>query len=486
MHLRFRIACKSRTATSQIHVRRNVTTNTAPRMTQVEKLVRDSIKATGPMSVSTYMQFCLSHPTHGYYMNPDNPVFGKAGDFITSPEISQVFGELIAIWHLSRWLAAGQPPRIRIIELGPGRGTLAADALRTWAQFPAARAALKNGGTLHLVETSDAMRRLQGETLKRSGVLGQFENSNGNENGGFVRWHGALEDVRASQPGVDKDTFTVVVAHEFFDALPVHILERTKDGWHEIQITTSPDSTAKTLLTSSSTSSPQSTPQTESESESESNLPPLRLVRNPESTTLSSFLGSLSPRYTSVPNGARLEVSPTNFKLARTLAELVNDPQGAGGSALIIDYGRDVASGKSLRVSSYLTWAFKKHKIVDIFETPGECDLTANVDFALLKEAISSTANSYGPLTQRDFLINMGIDARVLRLSASKAGTDKEGKEEIVRAAKRLIDPTGMGVQYKVLGVTGTGAREAGEKEREEVWPFVMPAPGNAKSGETK
>lgn len=104
-------------------------------------------KATGPMPVARYMQLCLSHPTEGYYMK--RQVFGSQGDFITSPEISQVFGEvnsalyltefsltttyfnqLLAIWLLTQWIAKGKPASTRLVELGPGRGTLMADVLR--------------------------------------------------------------------------------------------------------------------------------------------------------------------------------------------------------------------------------------------------------------------------------------------------------------------------------------------------------------------
>jgi NADH dehydrogenase [ubiquinone] 1 alpha subcomplex assembly factor 7 len=92
------------------------------------QVIEDSIKATGPMSVARYMQLCLTHPEWGYYSQGD--VFGREGDFITSPEISQVFGELVAIWLLTRWMAAGAPEQVRLLELGPGRGTLMDDVLR--------------------------------------------------------------------------------------------------------------------------------------------------------------------------------------------------------------------------------------------------------------------------------------------------------------------------------------------------------------------
>ncbi|KAI5118137.1 hypothetical protein M0805_001736 [Coniferiporia weirii] len=425
---------------------RHVSTATASSQTRLDKIIRDTIKATGPMSVSTYMQLCLAHPTEGYYMNPNNPVFGQRGDFITSPEISQVFGELIAIWHLSRWHAAGCPSRVRVVELGPGRGTLAADALRTWAQFPDCAAALHE---LHLVETSASMRTLQRETLQKYGLL---------KNKAFgdrelVHWRDSLEDALASSK-VDSDTFTMIIAHEFFDALPIHLLEKYKGAWHEIQITSEPDPTASTIIKNPNAPPP---------------LPALRFVRTPEPTSLATLMGNMSPRFAKLTDGVRLEVSPVGFKAARQVAELLNDPKGAGGSALIIDYGQNSMSGNSLR-------AFKNHKIVDVFEAPGQCDLTANVDFALLKEAIGDSAVSHGAITQHKFLRNMGIEARVARLvQAKKAeGAGDINRNDIAVAARRLFDLTGMGSQYKVLGITGNGARTLAEGES-EVWPFVAP-----------
>ena len=113
--------------------------------------------------------------------------------------------------------------------------------------------------------------------------------------------------------------------------------------------------------------------------------------------------------------------------------------------------------------------AFKNHKIVDLFETPGQCDITANVDFAYISEAVRGLVNIHGPLTQRSFLQNMGLAVRLGKLLHH---ADKGKKEEISRAAMRLVAPGGMGTQYNVLGLTGAGDREPTPEEK-EVWPFV-------------
>ena len=129
----------------------------------LEEILLDSIRASGPMPVSTYMRTCLLDPMQGYYSSANSPatsreVLGSRGDFITSPEISQVFGELVAIFYLARWQSVGTPPATRIVELGPGKGTLLADMLRTFATFKPFMATLKR---IHLVETSDGLMNLQ-------------------------------------------------------------------------------------------------------------------------------------------------------------------------------------------------------------------------------------------------------------------------------------------------------------------------------------
>jgi SAM-dependent MidA family methyltransferase len=163
-------------------------------------LIRDD----GPMSVSRYMALCLGHPRHGYYMTRDP--FGAQGDFTTAPEISQMFGELIALWAANVWQAMGSPAAIRLIELGPGRGTLMADVLRVATGLSAFRAAL----SVHLVETSPALRAVQGRTL-----AGKSE----------PVWH---ETIATALDGP-----VLVIANEFLDALPLDQFVMTPQGWRE-------------------------------------------------------------------------------------------------------------------------------------------------------------------------------------------------------------------------------------------------------------
>ena len=124
-------------------------------MTPLEKMIREMIAADGPMGLDRYMGLCLAHPEHGYYMGRDP--FGARGDFLTAPEVSQVFGELIGVWCISAWAAMGQPSAFNLVELGPGRGTLMADVLRAIGALPQMAAAAQ----VHLVEASPALRAVQ-------------------------------------------------------------------------------------------------------------------------------------------------------------------------------------------------------------------------------------------------------------------------------------------------------------------------------------
>jgi NADH dehydrogenase [ubiquinone] 1 alpha subcomplex assembly factor 7 len=167
----------------------------------------------GPMPLTEYMRLCLTHPQYGYYINRDP--LGADGDFITSPEISQMFGELIGLWMASVWRQMGAPANVRIIELGPGRGTLMHDALRAAKVMKGFRAAI----VLHLVEVSPALQQRQQHRLGDLDVP--------------ILWHDTLADI----PGGP----SIVIANEFIDSLPIHQAVKQADGWHERVVDIGPD-----------------------------------------------------------------------------------------------------------------------------------------------------------------------------------------------------------------------------------------------------
>jgi SAM-dependent MidA family methyltransferase len=175
--------------------------------------IRRLIGIAGPMPIAEYMQLCLTHPQYGYYTTRDP--LGARGDFITAPEISQMFGELIGLWLASVWQLLGAPENVRLIELGPGRATLLIDALRAAKTVPGFLTAI----VLHLVEISPALRKMQEERLEPLRLP--------------TLWHNTLEEV---PPGP-----CLIVANEFIDALPVHQAVKLADGWHERVIAISPE-----------------------------------------------------------------------------------------------------------------------------------------------------------------------------------------------------------------------------------------------------
>ncbi|MBV9980035.1 SAM-dependent methyltransferase, partial [Bradyrhizobium sp.] len=175
-------------------------TEFSPLLSEIKKLIRFS----GPMPVWRYMELCLTHPQYGYYVARDP--LGREGDFTTAPEVSQMFGELLGLWAASVWKAIGSPPLLRLIELGPGRGTMMADALRALKVLPPLFQALH----IHMVEINPLLRAKQREILQ--GVR-------------HAEWHDTIDEVPEGP--------SVIFANEYFDALPIHQMVRRETGWHE-------------------------------------------------------------------------------------------------------------------------------------------------------------------------------------------------------------------------------------------------------------
>ena len=172
-------------------------------MTPLDRIIRERIELDGPLRVSDFMQICLLHPEHGYYVK--NPAFGVQGDFITAPEISQMFGELLGLCLAQAWMDQGAPADFHLLELGPGRGTLMSDILRATRSVPG----LHRAADITLLEASETMQKRQQHTLS----------------GYQVKWISSLSKL------AEKPIF--VVANEFFDALPIRQYVRVGDVWHE-------------------------------------------------------------------------------------------------------------------------------------------------------------------------------------------------------------------------------------------------------------
>jgi SAM-dependent MidA family methyltransferase len=308
-----------------------------------------------------------------YYATRDP--LGVAGDFTTAPEISQMFGELIGLCLADAWSRAGRP-EAAYVEFGPGRGTLAADALR----------AMRSAGLapdVHLVETSPVLRAAQAERLPQA------------------RWHDDLS-------GLPQDRPLLIVANEFFDALPVRQLIRGRSGWHERLV--GHDGTR---------------------------FVPGAGPAVPETAIPAHLRGA--------PEGTILETSPASLAIVRDLAQRL---AAQGGAALIIDYGHErTSAGETLQ-------AVKAHKYANPWSAPGDLDLTAHVNFeALSAAAAESGVTLFGPTAQGDFLTRLGIDARLASLSRSAPGR----ADDFRGARDRLVSPEQMGTLFRVLGLAAPG-----------------------------
>ncbi|GLK79237.1 class I SAM-dependent methyltransferase [Methylopila turkensis] len=344
-------------------------------MTPLAREIAATIAQDGPITVARYMALCLGHPVHGYYATRDP--FGAGGDFVTAPEVSQMFGELLGLWCAEVWRRMGEPSRVALIELGPGRGTLMADALRAAKVAPGFREAI----TVALVETSPTLREIQRKTLEPSGA--------------HVRWAATIEEA------LDAPLPALVLANEFFDALPVRQFVRTEAGWRERLVGLADGALAFGLA-----------------AEPPADLP-------------------LPER----PAGATLELNPEGLAVAARIGAHV---AAHGGAALAIDYGEGRSAGDTLQ-------AVRGHRFVDPLGDPGEADLTAQVDFGALGRAARGAGAAVTPLLpQADLLERLGLAARA---TALKARATPAQAEAIDAAVLRLTDraPKAMGALFKAL-----------------------------------
>ncbi|MFM9827297.1 MAG: class I SAM-dependent methyltransferase [Sphingomonas sp.] len=322
-----------------------------------DRLAR-AITLAGPVSIAQFMAAANAH----YYATRDP--LGQHGDFTTAPEISQMFGELIGAW-VADLATRASAVDFAYVELGPGRGTLAADALRVMAKAGATPPA-------HFVETSPVLRAVQVERVP-SAVL-----------------HDSIDTLPTDRP-------LIIIANEFFDALPIRQLVRSTGAWHERLV-----ACQDTLFL------------------------PIAGAGIP-AAILPEQLREAAP-------GAIIETSPAAVAIMRALSKRI---VAQGGAVLVIDYGYEgPAIGETLQ-------ALRGHRFANPFDAPGEQDLTAHVDFATLAAAaVTHGARPYGSVAQGDFLTALGIHARAAALGHA-AHKDRD----------RLVEPDQMGTLFKVLAV---------------------------------
>jgi NADH dehydrogenase [ubiquinone] 1 alpha subcomplex assembly factor 7 len=329
--------------------------------------LRRLIAGGGPIPLAHYMALANAH----YYATRDP--LGAAGDFTTAPEISQMFGELIGLWCADLWMRAGSGD-VAYVELGPGRGTLSADALRAMRKAGLAPA-------VHFVETSPVLTERQ-----RQAVPDAIH-------------HEGIAALPAGRP-------LLIVANEFFDALPIRQLVRTADGaWRERMVAHDGD----------------------------------RFV----TTVGEQRFDAVVPK--TLRGADTIETSPASVGILRELAARI---AVQGGALLAIDYGYEgPLGGNTLQ-------ALRHHRFADPFETPGEQDLTAHVDFAALAEAARTEGLTAHPVvTQRALLDALGIADRAAALARAAPAR----AAEIDAARHRLVAPDQMGNLFKALALTAPG-----------------------------
>lgn len=242
--------------------------------TPLAEKIKALILSQGPISVTDYFALCLADPEHGYYRTREP--FGQSGDFITAPEISQLFGEMMGIFLVQAWQRHGEPTPVNIAEIGPGRGTMMSDVLRVVAKLSPA---LYEAADVHLVETSDRLQKVQQQTL----IAHKFK----------ISWHDSFDTL--------PDGFLLLTANELFDAVPIRQFVKTAHGFKERLVGLDADG---------------------------------------ELTFAAGVAGIdpdlLPPAAEKAPQGTIFEVAPARDAVMATLSHHI---RAHGGTAVIIDYG---------------------------------------------------------------------------------------------------------------------------------------------------
>jgi NADH dehydrogenase [ubiquinone] 1 alpha subcomplex assembly factor 7 len=371
--------------------------------------LKDRIRREGPISVSQYMEACLHDPQFGYYRTQN--AIGAAGDFVTAPEISQVFGELIGLWCAVVWQQMGSPNPMHLVELGPGRGTLMRDALTAAGKVTGLLPALE----VHLIESNPILSKTQQSTIG-TGLAP-------------LRWYPSWSFLvkSHSQDRLDflerRDTGlgnlwpppaqagpTILVANEFLDVLPVQQIEYADGAWRHRRIGLDACGMLSYSLGPVASAGPER-----------------RLAASADEASVFTF----TFKYREIVKG---------LLLARAKA--------APLAALFIDYGHSTqALGDTLQ-------AVRNHKPESVFASAGEADLTAHVDFsAFAREATDAGLAVDGPTTQAEFLGRLGVVERASKLMSANPAR----AAEIEAGVARLIAPNGMGTRFKAIGIRSPG-----------------------------
>ncbi|MEO1324081.1 MAG: SAM-dependent methyltransferase [Pseudomonadota bacterium] len=328
------------------------------------------IRNSGPISIATYMDLCLHDRQQGYYAT--RPGLGE--DFITAPETSQVFGELIGLWAAHEWQQMGAPKRFSLIEIGPGRGTLMDDALRATANVDG----FHHAADLCFVEPSPV---LQTKLRDRFDAFG-------------LKFLSGIDAIPTDRP-------FLLIANEWLDCLPVRQFVRVGDAWHERVIG----------------------------------------LNNEDGLQFGLNVSALPAELDAPATQLSLEIQPGLKTLAESLKHLLDQTIGR---ALLIDYGTvDGTPTDTLR-------SYRKGLQIDPLAHPGESDLTCDIDFLRLKRlALGQHLKVDGPISQGEFLLTLGAEARLNQLARQHPAR----ADDLYERVRKLVDPADMGTRFQALSI---------------------------------
>ncbi|KAJ5347102.1 hypothetical protein MYU51_019877 [Penicillium brevicompactum] len=450
--------------------------------TPLAKQLASVMKVTGPVPIAAFMRQVLTSPDGGYYTTrgEGGGVFGKNGDFVTSPEISQVFGELIGIWTVAEWMAQGRTRSgVQLMEVGPGKGTLMDDMLRTFRNFKSFSSSVE---AIYLVEASGTLREVQKRLLcGEEAAMEETDIGHRSKCKYFdvpIVW---VEDIRLLPQEEGKTPF--IFAHEFFDALPIHAFESVPPApenqqTYEPRKIMTPTGPAELHNPPKAANTPQwrelmVTLNPKAVEENIEGEPEFQLTKAKASTPSSLVIPEISQRYRALKSqaGSTIEISPESRIYAADFARRIGGSASAAnalkknpasntaaqfnkktpsGAALIMDYGTlSTIPINSLR-------GIKSHEKVAPLSEPGRVDVSADVDFTSLAEAAiegSDGVEVHGPVEQGDFLGAMGIEERMRQLL--RKVPDDEHRKTLETGWKRLVEKNGgsMGQIYKVMAI---------------------------------
>ncbi len=351
----------------------------------VDSRIREYITSNGYITIDRLMQELLTENIDSYYKS-DN-ILGCSGDFVTSPEISQLFGEILGLWAIEQWQNIGEPSKINIVELGAGNGLLMRDMLRVAKLVPKFYAAI----SVEIMEINSYFVERQKD------ILSEFDIS--------LNHIIDIENI--------KNLPSIFVANEFFDAMPVKQYVNIKGTWHELVLVTDPLDA---------------------------------MIKFDKIAVKNILQDSLCSEHPKAMDGAVLEESYSAMKIMKFMCQHL---ARRGGSSIIIDYGYDI--GPDARTTSQYNptlQAVKNHEYRPILEIFGEADISAHVDFFALKTIARGLGISTNFTSQRNFLIQYGI---LLRGAMLKKSLSMEESLLIEKQISRLISKNQMGELFKVL-----------------------------------